>query len=235
MSFSDNHLFFDLDRTIWDFDLNSVETLKFIIQRENLTQLSRNFRAFHAIYKKENGKLWDAYGKGLIDKEKLRYARFENTLAKFSLYDEQLVKRFGDAYVEYSPRQTHLIPGVFQAIKELKNMGFALHIITNGFKEVQFLKLDNCGLSLFFNAVICSEDIGVNKPKPAIFLYACEQAQVKPSEALMIGDDYHADIHGAVSVGMKAIFYNPKKRNAYHHEHEIRHMDELVTKILHVV
>ena len=61
MSFSDNHLFFDLDRTIWDFDLNSVETLKFIIQRENLTQISRNFRAFHAIYKKENGKLWDAY------------------------------------------------------------------------------------------------------------------------------------------------------------------------------
>ena len=235
MSFSDRHLFFDLDRTIWDFDKNSTVALKWIIEDEKIPALKLAFESFHIVYKEENAKLWDAYGRGLISKEKLRYARFENSLAKFSIYDEQVIKRFGDAYVELSPLQKHLIPGAINAIEGLKKMGFQLHIITNGFKEVQHMKLENCGLSAYFKEIICSEDVGVNKPNPDIFHHARKRANVSASKSLMIGDDYHADIHGATAAGIRAIFFNPNNRNAYQHEHEIQHMDELVAKILRVL
>jgi putative hydrolase of the HAD superfamily len=235
MSFSDKHLFFDLDRTIWDFDKNSISALKQIISEENIDELSNSFSSFHSIYKEENSKLWEAYGKGFISKEELRYGRFKNTLAKFSIHDTEIVKRFGDAYVEISPLQNQLIPGVEEAIRSLNKIGFPMHIITNGFKEVQFVKLNNCGLSSYFKEVICSEDIGVNKPNPEIFYHAHRKANTLARNSVMIGDDYHADIHGATSSGMKAIFFNPNGRNNYQHEHEVKHMDELVSKILSVI
>ena len=235
MSFSDKHLFFDLDRTIWDFEKNSISALKQIIAAENFAELSHSFSSFHSIYKVENATLWEAYGKGLISKEELRYGRFKNTLAKFSIHDTEIVKRFGDAYVELSPLQKQLIPGVENAIRSLNKIGFPMHIITNGFKEVQYVKLNNCGLSSYFNELICSEDIGINKPNPEIFYYAHRKTNALAKNSVMIGDDYHADIHGAISSGMKAIFFNPSGRNSYQHEHEIKHMEELVSKILSVI
>lgn len=110
-----------------------------------------------------------------------------------------------------------------------------MHIITNGFKEVQFVKLNNCGLSSYFKEVICSEDIGVNKPNPEIFYHAHRKANALARNSVMIGDDYLADIHGATSSGMKAIFFNPNGRNNYQHEHEIIHMEELVSKIMSII
>ena len=235
MSFSTKHLFFDLDRTIWDFDNNSIAALKEIIKNEKLDSLLLDFDTFHSVYKSENAKLWEEYGKGKIDKQYLRYARFENTLIKFSLNNPDLAKRFGDAYVEISPMQTLLIPGARAVIQELKKMGFSLHIITNGFKEVQMVKLKNCKLDTYFDKIICSEDIGINKPNPAIFLHARKLAAAHQEDCIMIGDDYLADIHGAVMSGMQAIFYNPENRKNYSHEHEIVHMDELISKILYLL
>jgi len=232
MSFSTKHVFFDLDRTIWDFDKNSVVALKQIIEEEKILRLIKDFDSFYAVYKVENAKLWEAYGKGQISKEDLRYARFENSLIKFAIQDKQIIKRFGDAYVQLSPLQKHLIPGVSEAIRELKEIGFQLHIITNGFREVQVVKLKNCGLDSFFDAVICSEEIGFNKPHPEIFHYALSRAMTKAENSVMIGDDYHADIHGASQSGMKAIFFNPNGRNSYKYEHEIIHMKELVPKVI---
>ena len=95
--------------------------------------------------------------------------------------------------------------------------------------------MNNCGLSSYFNEVICSEDIGINKPNPEIFYHAHRKTNALAKNSVMIGDDYHADIHGAISSGMKAIFFNPSGRNSYQHEHEINHMKELVSKILSVI
>ena len=177
MPFSGKHIFFDLDRTLWDFEKNSEIALRHIFEEEKLQNHIPSFDIFHDFYVKENARLWILYGQGLMTKEVLRYERFRAALHAFFPAEEVLIKRIGDAYVEISPRQTALFPNAIETLKNLKSLGFTLHIITNGFQEVQFVKLENSGLKEYFDVIVCSEFIGKNKPDPAIFHHAFELAK----------------------------------------------------------
>ena len=231
MPFSDVHLFFDLDRTLWDFDRNSENALKQIFAEEELEARIGGFEHFHQQYIYQNAHLWKLYGKGKIKKDDLRYERFRVTLKHFKLQDEALVRRLSDAYVQISPLQTALFPAAIETLQELQQMGYNLHIITNGFQEVQFIKLENCGLRAFFDVIVCSEFVGKNKPEPAIFNYAMNQANAKPAQAIMIGDDYHVDVAGALRAGMQAVWFDPSGKNTYGYEHTIKQLSELLTLV----
>ncbi|WP_235324741.1 HAD-IA family hydrolase, partial [Pedobacter lusitanus] len=84
---------------------------------------------------------------------------------------------------------------------------YTLHIISNGFKETTLTKMETCKLNPYFSNVIISEDVGVNKPDSAIFEYALNKAGAQKHESIMIGDSLEADIRGAQSFGIKAIFF----------------------------
>jgi putative hydrolase of the HAD superfamily len=235
MPFSDCHLFFDLDRTLWDFDRNSELALRQLFSEEELDAKIGGFEHFHKQYVYQNAHLWKLYGKGIIKKEELRYERFRVTLKHFKIKDEALVQRLSDAYVHISPRQTALFPKAIETLKELANMGFKLHIITNGFQEVQFVKLENCGLRAFFDVVVCSEFVGKNKPDLAIFKYAMNQANAKAEKSVMIGDDYHVDIAGALRAGMRGIWFDPSAKNQFNYENtisELALLPEMLPKLL---
>ncbi len=229
MSYSDKHLFFDLDRTLWDFDKNSEFALKQIISEEKLEQRVGGFDEFHSIYIQENHRLWQLYGQGKLSKSILRYKRFQDSLSHFGLDDIELAKRMGDAYVELSPRQTQLFPNAIESLQELQSIGFQMHIITNGFSEVQYIKLENCGLIQYFDVIICSEVIGKNKPDPLIFAHALSEAKAHPSKSLMIGDDYHADINGAIQSGMQALLFDPHEKEQTNFEYKIKDLSEVPT------
>ena len=83
---------------------------------------------------------------------------------------------------------------------------YKLHIITNGFEEVQHRKMDSSFISKYFTNIITSERVGVKKPNPAIFNFAMEISGAKSDESIMIGDNFEADILGAKSVGMETVF-----------------------------
>jgi putative hydrolase of the HAD superfamily len=227
MSYSDKHLFFDLDRTLWDFDKNSEFALKQIISEEKLEDMVGGFEEFHSIYIKENARLWQLYGQGSLSKETLRYKRFQDSLSHFGLDDLDLAIRMGDAYVDLSPRQTQLFPNTKESLIELQSIGFQMHIITNGFSEVQYIKLENCGLIQYFDVIVCSEVIGKNKPDPMIFAHALSEAKAIPTNSLMIGDDYHADINGAIQSGMQALLFDPFEKEQTNFEFKIKDLSEV--------
>ena len=227
MSYSDKHLFFDLDRTLWDFDKNSEFALKQIISEEKLEDRVGGFEVFHSIYIKENARLWQLYGQGSLSKETLRYKRFQDSLSYFGLDDLDLAMRMGDAYVDLSPRQTQLFPNTKESLIELQSIGFQMHIITNGFSEVQYIKLENCGLIQYFDVIVCSEVIGKNKPDPMIFAHALSEAKAIPTNSLMIGDDYHADINGAIQSGMQALLFDPFEKEHTNFEFKIKDLSEI--------
>jgi putative hydrolase of the HAD superfamily len=227
MSYSDKHLFFDLDRTLWDFDKNSEFALKQILSEENLASRVGSFEKFHSKYVEENARLWQLYGQGKLSKEILRYKRFQDSLSYFGLDDIDLAKRMGDAYVDLSPRQTQLFPNAKESLNELQSIGFQMHIITNGFSEVQYIKLENCGLIQYFDVIVCSEVIGKNKPDPLIFDHALSEAKAHPTNALMIGDDYHADINGAIQSGMQALLFDPYEKELTNFEYKIKDLSEI--------
>ena len=227
MPFSDKHIFFDLDRTLWDFDANSHKAIHHIFQEEGLQELL-DFNIFHDTYVEVNARLWQDYGQGIITKESLRTLRFQETLKIFKINDEKLAQRIGDAYVELSPRQTQLFPNTLETLKDLKDIGFNMHIITNGFQEVQFIKLENSGLREFFDVIVCSEFVGKNKPDPDIFHYALHHAKTTSEQSLMIGDDFRADIIGASSIGMDAILFDPHKTQRNKHPNTIHNLKDSV-------
>ena len=218
--FDCEHLFFDLDRTLWDFDLNSKTALKSIYSELDLTsKLAAGFEAFHQIYNRINHECWAAYRSGTMKKEELRFIRFYRSMEHFGLRDKELAVEIGDLYVQKSPLQTNLIDGSMELLEHCKQKGYKMHIITNGFEEVQGIKLKNSGLLPYFDEIITSERAGARKPDPVIFNLAENLTQTKAENCLMIGDDLEADIVGARKAGWNQVFYNPN--NGIKHNEEI--------------
>ncbi|HTL83179.1 MAG TPA: YjjG family noncanonical pyrimidine nucleotidase [Bacteroidia bacterium] len=223
------HLFFDLDRTLWDMEKNARETLAELYFKYSLDERgiqSANEFIFH--YNQYNDVLWDRYRRRLIDKATLRALRFKQTLAHFDIHDKKLATIFDEEYISEAPKKKNLVEGTIEVLTELKPE-FQLHIITNGFHETQLHKIRNSGLEEFFAEIISSEGSGHMKPDKKIFDHALKKTKANKEESLMIGDDLVVDIAGAREAGWKQVFYNPG--GAEHDEevtYEIRDLKELL-------
>lgn len=212
------HIFFDLDKTLWDFDKNSLETFSEIFERYDLKKMGvPGLDNFYSVYKSHNQHLWGLYRNGEIEKKVLSVKRFELTLNDFGIFDDELSKKIADDYIHYSPLKTNLYPGTHEILEYLKGK-YQLHIITNGFEEVQFRKINASGLDKYFSNVITSEEAGCKKPDPGIFEYALKAANASAKECLMIGDDIEVDIIGARNAGIDQVYFNNKTTN---HNEEI--------------
>lgn len=221
-------LFFDLDRTLWDFDTNSKLVLETLFYETQNSHQLFSFYKFNQVYKEVNALLWRKYGKGKISKEELRDTRFNKTFFKLGLNNKELSNYFNEEYLKRSPLQTEMLPDTRETLTTLKNEGYRMHIITNGFKEVQFTKLKNCNILDFFENVISSEEVGINKPDSRIFNHAMKLANCIPKDAIMIGDDINVDVIGAERAGMIGIHFDPQKKiNKKNNDFRINNLNEL--------
>jgi len=224
------HIYFDLDHTIWDFDKNAEEALQELYHIHRLHTIGlTSADLFIETYTRHNHLLWAQYHVGEITKEELREARFKKTFIELGLRPETIPVDFEDAYVKLCPTKTNLFPHAHETLQYLQDK-YTLHLISNGFKESQKLKMAGTNLEGYFQHIIISEDVGVNKPDKAIFEYAIKLAGANKSESLMIGDSLEADIYGALNFGMDAIYFNPF--NAPKPDDvplQITHLKELIT------
>ena len=207
-----SHIFFDLDNTLWDFDRNSAETLNELYVKYNLAGLGiKEPEHFIVKYQERNAMMWEQYRLGKIDKDTLRNKRFEFTFWDMGIEAVgPIAALLSDDYVNAAPKRNHLFPDAYDVLDYL-NRKYTLHIITNGFHEAQFIKLDNTGIRKFFQNIIISEHVGFKKPDIKIFQYAVESAKTKADECLMVGDGLEVDVIGAQKAGWDAVYYNPKK------------------------
>lgn len=223
------HIFFDLDRTIWDFEKNSTETILELLKEFKLDKKgSLNEELFISTYKEINRRLWVEYGEGKITKDQLRAERFYKSLLKFKIDEKEMALRINDTYIERCSSKTNLVPHSKEILEYLEK-SYVLHIITNGFKEAQNLKLEKSGIRPYFSEVIIADEVGMTKPDPRIFHHALESSSADLKESIMIGDDFEADVLGAKNVGMDQIYY---KKEASDHEKDaatftIEHLEEL--------
>ena len=205
------HIFFDLDRTLWDFEENSNETLLELCNKYNIASRGiSDYNEFITKYKLHNEHLWAIYRENKISQKKLRSQRFYNTLLDYGIDDFKLSEKIGLDYIEICPKKTKLFPYVLEVLNYLKNK-YYLHIITNGFEKTQFIKLKCSALMPFFLNIITSEKIGFKKPNPKIFEYALQKSQAIKSESIYVGDDLEVDILGCQNFGIDGIFFNPQK------------------------
>ena len=203
------HIFFDLDHTIWDFDRNAEETLHELYEIYRLGEIGLPSAAlFIETYTRNNHQLWAEYHTGKITKTELRETRFKRTFLELGVHPDVLPVAFEDDYVKLCPTKTNLFPHAHETLEYLKGK-YKLHLISNGFKEASELKIGNTDIGRYFENIIISEIVGVNKPDPAIFQHALDLAGAQKHESIMIGDSLEADVYGALNFGMDAIYFNP--------------------------
>lgn len=218
-------IFFDLDHTLWDFDKNSEITYRIIFDELNLAV---SLTAFLKEYKEINKNLWKLFREELIDKETLRYRRLKETFTVINIeLPDELLFKIAHEYIYHLSKQTHLLEGTI-ALLEYLSPKYTLHIITNGFAEVQEGKLNNTNLAEYFDVIVNSEMAGVKKPNPIIFEKALTLANVSKESSLMIGDSFEADILGALNYGMDAICYNYHQEDLPNHIKQVSHLKELI-------
>ncbi|MFN8244194.1 MAG: YjjG family noncanonical pyrimidine nucleotidase [Ferruginibacter sp.] len=203
------HLFFDLDHTLWDFDANAKETLTDLYLQFDLSAtVSAPFEAFYRQYLHHNEILWDRYHKGLITADELKWKRMWRTLLDFKIGNEELARALSARFLELLPTKKLLFPYTTEILDYLSQKNYTLHLITNGFENTQWSKLNNSGLGHYFTYVITSETSNSLKPKKEIFEFAMNKAGASLSESIMIGDNLEADIQGAMNAGMDSVFVN---------------------------
>ena len=198
------HVFFDLDHTLWDFEKNSALTFESIFN-ENPVPFSLN--DFLTNYVPINLRYWKRYRLNQISKEDLRYHRLKEAFdsVQFKASDD-FINKMADLYILKLSEQKHLFEGSFEILDYLKTK-YELHIITNGFEEIQSKKMSNSGILNYFITTTTSEDVMLKKPHPKVFKHALKKAKATTSESIMIGDNLEADIFGALDVGMDAIYF----------------------------
>jgi len=201
------HIFWDLDRTLWDFDKNSEEAIQDLYKKHDLPiKLGVEFDVFFQEYLTINHDLWAAYRKGEVTKDELRLRRFHYSFEKFGYSDSVFALSFNDDYVALCSSKSNLIPHSKEVLDYLKP-NYEMHVITNGFVEAQQVKINNSGLDKYFTEVVVSDGLGYRKPDKRIFDYAFEKSGATAENSIMIGDDYGPDVLGAKAVGMDQVYF----------------------------
>ncbi|MCY1718848.1 YjjG family noncanonical pyrimidine nucleotidase [Prolixibacteraceae bacterium Z1-6] len=225
------HIFFDLDNTLWDFRKNSRCAMEVTYNNFEIAELGVEFDRFYECYSENNTALWTAYRKKEVRKNELTRQRFQLTFDALSIKGIE-PDQMNDYYLTEMPKQVNLIEGALDILEYLKAKRYKLFIITNGFREVQYKKLQNSGLGTYFEKVFISEDIKTPKPGNEIFEYAIKSANAKKVNSLMVGDDWDVDIMGAYKFGIDAVYLQPGIDQKATDEHggvgKILNLNELV-------
>ena len=207
------HIFFDLDHTLWHFEKNSSLTFDYLLNKYNINV---GLQSFLKIYMPINFSLWNLYRDDKITKEYLRHNRLKSTFEKLNInIKPSVIDNISDDYVKHLPDNNFLLKDAITVLDYLFKK-YTLHIITNGFTEVQNTKIINSNLKKYFTCIIDSETVGVKKPHSKIFQYAYDVCKAtNKNQCLMIGDNYEADVMGAINNGFKAIHLNSNNENLH--------------------
>lgn len=217
-------VFFDLDHTLWDFEKNSALAFETVFKQQNL---DIEMSEFLPIYIPMNREYWERYRKDEISQKELRFGRLKDTfdLLKFDIDDDSIVV-LSEQYIRYLPTFNHLFDGTIEILEYLR-VKYNLHIITNGFAEVQDNKLNNSYITHYFKTITNSEMAGVKKPNSLIFEFALDLAKAKKENSIMIGDCIEADVQGALDAGLDAIFFNEHNTVVTDNIKQVNHLLEL--------
>ncbi|WP_228454842.1 YjjG family noncanonical pyrimidine nucleotidase [Epilithonimonas bovis] len=223
------HIFFDLDNTLWDHRKNAYLTIKELFNQQKITEkYGIDFESFHQVYHDINERLWEQIRDGEIDKDYLRKHRFYDSFLSFGIDDAQLSDYFEHHFLDEILNYNELVDGAIDLLDYLRNKGYIMHIISNGFQEVTERKCILSGISDYFETITSADSIGLRKPRPEIFDYSLNLAKAGKEESIMIGDDWIADVKGAQNFGMDVIFFDVYQDNPQEAGLKVvRHLSEI--------
>ncbi|MFT5337097.1 MAG: putative hydrolase of the HAD superfamily [Sphingobacteriales bacterium] len=221
-------ILFDWDDTLWDFQKNSDETILELAKKYKLPVGTADLLS---TYHEVNTYLWGQYQKHVLSQAEFRQKRFRaffESLDLLGMYDQSTISQFSSDYIEACPQKNNLIPGAKGVLNTLQSMGIRVSVATNGFHEVQEIKVRHSGLSPLLSTIHSPKSTGFRKPNPAYFKAICDSEAVKMQDVWMVGDELHTDAKAADEVGVKGIWYNPAGHKKGQFKNEISELPQLL-------
>lgn len=196
-------ILFDLDNTLYNYDKPNEKALKAVFKVIS-KKINISFSKFETLYK---------ISKAEINKELAGSASSHNRVLYFqrlvekthNTIDPSTVLKLYSAYWDTLLANMKLGTGVIKTLKELKESGIKIGIVTGLTAHIQFRKVHKFGIGKYVDILVTSEEAGIEKPNSTIFLLALNKLNISPSEAIMVGDNIINDIGGANSVGIDTI------------------------------
>jgi YjjG family noncanonical pyrimidine nucleotidase len=207
------HLFFDLDHTLWDFEANAHECLIEMYDSFDMKSLgAEDIGVFCEKFSEANHYYWALLEAKQTTVDVVKKKRFQAAFEKLNIYiEEDLSLEMTEVFIKLLPSKTKLIAGTIDILNYLKPR-YQMHILSNGFEKIQIQKMQSSGIDHYFDKLITNEKAKALKPDKVIFNYALTYANASLSNSLMIGDNYIADIKGAMNAQFDTVFYNPAKQ-----------------------
>ena len=204
-------VFLDLDDTLIDTIQNTRDAVEELYEDYRLDKYFKSFDDFYKNYFQPNNLfLWSEYEHQRISKEYLLRNRFIKALESVDEIDEKHSLKINNDYIRIVVRKPILIKVLLEKLDYLKPK-YKICILSNGFTEMQYNKIRNAGLAEYFDDIILSDKIGINKPQREIFDYAINRSGTPRKEIIMIGDNFSTDITGAHNAQIDQLWYNPKR------------------------
>lgn len=218
-------ILFDADDTLFHFD--AFRGLQLMFSRFGLAFTEQDY----VDYQQVNKALWVEYQKGQITAQEIQRRRFHIWAAKLNISPYELNSAFMITMAEISAP----LAGVTDLLNALQGKA-KLGIITNGFVEIQQLRLERTGFTQYFELVVISEAVGVAKPHPDIFEHAISRMNNPNREQiLMVGDTLESDILGGINAGLDTCWLNAHNKPAVEHitpHYQVSSFTELEKRLL---
>ncbi len=205
------HLFFDLDHTLWDFERNSKICLEAIMDKEKQVLPSDfDIEIFLQHFSVINAGLWRELDENRITHDNLRQVRFQRVLSAMNIeISDEFSLNLNQHFLDTLPHQHHLMDDAFDVLEYL-HPKYRLHILSNGYLEIQRKKMHSGGILHFFENIFTIDNAGYKKPEKAFFEFALNEIKTAPENCIMIGDNLLTDIEGAQNAGIATIYFNPE-------------------------
>lgn len=220
-------ILFDADDTLFHFD--DFNGLRRVFASFDVDFTERDYQEYQQV----NKPLWVEYQNHMLTAKQVQEKRFQAWADKLLIPARELNSAFMQSMAEIS----RPIEGAVDLLDRLKGK-VRLGIVTNGFTELQTIRLERAGLKNHFDLLVVSEEVGIAKPHPAIFDHAIERmGRPGREKVLMVGDNPDSDILGAHNAGLHSCWLNrhnktaPVGINPHYEVHSLQELEVLLMDI----
>ncbi|MFZ1731248.1 MAG: YjjG family noncanonical pyrimidine nucleotidase [Bacteroidota bacterium] len=201
-------IFFDADDTL--FDYVAAEKAAIGLTAEAFGLGDRLAEA-HAVYRIHNHDVWRELERGEIKQDDLKVERFRRMLRAMDA-DESPAAAMSPFYLDRLSEQTQLLPDAEETVLAMKER-YTLVLVTNGLTTVQRRRFAAAPITRHFDLILISEELGVAKPDPAIFIPAMKEFALLPEDVLLVGDSTSSDMPAALNAGMDFCWINSQRKS----------------------
>jgi putative hydrolase of the HAD superfamily len=198
-------ILFDIDDTLFDRNLAQTKVLESIVRKlPSLFNHLKISRITEAFLESDRITTTDFYaGAPSSNLRDNRSRLFLKLLGIAENYTDIIT----EIYVRDYPTVYAPVPGAVSIVEELSKK-YLIGVVSNAMPDVQYKKLETLKLRNILSCIVLSEEIGIRKPEPGIFLRSAQVLGRQPDECLFVGDSFASDIVGAKKAGMQTCWFN---------------------------